>query len=217
MEHRELTRKQIIIILAIGIIIILAIVCSIARTKKQTIEPETIIESEHETQEEIASPSEVDLPKTILNVFESDIESIKAGGTETIQRYFGESTGLTKDKSNKIFSHLKINVIKETEESIDIEVHTVNWERIYADTQIYSKQVKDSNVGISDHDLESYVSSYITEQINSGVYDINFEISIRFMADTNLIEITENLKRALTGNWYYSLDCDIEPILEIIE
>lgn len=202
MERKINWKKYILITLGVIALIALMIGAILlrGRPKDEAIVKETAVESSAIVTEQ------KEIPKSLSENILSDVNNLKAMDKETIARYFGESVGL----DSSLFSQLSLKILEESPEEVNVEIINLDFNRIYKLRSEYSKQVKESNVGISDSDLKSYVDSSLKEQIQKEDYTAKWIITIK--GKGNNIIVTEDLKKALTGGWYNSLGCNILPI-----
>ena len=133
-----------------------------------------------------------------IDILNKEVELIRGGDKETIERYFGSSDVFTPDTVSDRVSATKISLIKDTDGESIVHICTLDYNLMQKDTNELYANGEDS------------VETEIAKGIVEGKYDVHYNIPIT--VENNRIKVTEELKQALTGNWYRGIGTTLEQV-----
>lgn len=180
----------------------------------------------------------IDKPKDIIV---DDINGLLDGDKEVIERYFGESDIYTDEGVRDRVSVAKVvftgvgGEVKSEEEidstgglvdgevELDIHICTLDYRATNEAVEEITERVKREKVGISEEELSDRVSEEVAIRAKNGEFDIHISlpVKVKYVGGEGKVEVTEELKVALTGGWYNAIGAEIEsgecPVLEAIK
>lgn len=131
------------------------------------------------------------------------LSELQNGDMNTIKGWFGSGSEYTSENVAEYTKYTKITVTKDKkapEGYISIHVCNLNnKEKLIYKSKINQEYIK-KNVAMKEEDREELVNKKVTDKIKTGELDKHFSLYVK--STDNVLEITDELKQALTGGWY---------------
>lgn len=136
-------------------------------------------------------------------LLEKHLVELQAGNTDVIKTWFGLGTEFTSENISKVTKYAKITVIedKNTPDSyIAVHICNIDYRKMKKDyDELYQEYVK-KNYAMKDKDRRKLVQGLLDKDIDNGKYDRCYKVYVK--NNEGMLEITEDLKQAITGGWY---------------
>ncbi len=147
-----------------------------------------------------------------------ELNKLKSGDKETIKRWFGDGETFTKenvaDRTMATVVTFMYNSNKEAdgEEKTGEAVHicTLNYTAMQEASDKLKEQYKNSNVSMSDEDLIEISKIDLAEMTADGMFDAHYTIKVQ--VDGGKVIVTDELKQAITGNWYKGVGVELKNV-----
>ncbi len=157
--------------------------------------------------------NKVDPYDTIYN----DIEALKAGDQITTIRYFGDSDTFTSDiVADKLAATLITFISSEEREddSTEVIVHVcaLDYNLMKDDSEKLKVELSTEN---SEETLTDTVNKELAKNVVDGKYDVHYNIPVT--VQDGLVKVTEELKQAITGNWYSGMNVELQTVNCILD
>lgn len=140
------------------------------------------------------------------SILAKDIQALKDGDTATIARYFGDSTAFTsKSISDKLTATVVTFVSSEqTETGTKLIVHICTLDYNKLKTQSDTLTAEKASELSEDDKIE------LAKGVVQGLYDLHYNIPVEIQ--NGQVVVTEELKQAITGNWYTGVDVSLTTV-----
>ena len=139
-----------------------------------------------------------------MELLSKNLESLQNGDINTIGKWFGSGTEFTAERVKDATKSAKITVEEnndDAEKSLKIHVCNLDYRKINLKKVELNNQYQKKNSAMNEGDRLSLVDKAINELIESGEYDKHYILDVR--SDNGVLEISEELKQAITGGWYW--------------
>lgn len=187
----------------------------------ETIEEETVKTENTET-ELVESTNEVALASAKIvedpySIVETEIEALKNKDVTMVNKYFGESTVFTADAIADRLTATVVSFVssKEIENNQEIVVHICTLD--YDKMNEAAKEIKSSleteaeeSDGATTDEIANTTNKEVAKGVVSGDFDLHYNIPIRI--ENGSVVVTEELKQAITGNWYKGVNITLESV-----
>lgn len=187
----------------------------------ETIEEETVKTENTET-ELVESTNEVAVASAKIvedpySIVETEIEALKNKDATMVNKYFGESTVFTADAIADRLTATVVSFVssKEIENNQEIVVHICTLD--YDKMNEAAKEIKSSieteaeeSDGATTEEIANTTNKEVAKGVVSGDFDLHYNIPIRI--ENGSVVVTEELKQAITGNWYKGVNITLESV-----
>ena len=187
----------------------------------ETIEEETVKTENTET-ELVESTNEVAVASAKIvedpySIVETEIEALKNKDATMVNKYFGESTVFTADAIADRLTATVVSFVssKEIENNQEIVVHICTLD--YDKMNEAAKEIKsgleteaEESDGATTEEIANTTNKEVAKGVVSGDFDLHYNIPI--IIENGSVVVTEELKQAITGNWYKGVNITLESV-----
>lgn len=173
--------------------------------EEASIEPEVESAAPRAADTQVTEESQVE--QDPYQVIVNDIQKMKDSDIETIQRYFGSSDIFTPETLSDRLTASAISFVSSANATdaggteVIIHICTLDYNKMSQDT---------SNLESNSETNSDDVKVEVAKGVINGTYDLHYNIPVEVI--DNQVVVTEQLKQALTGNWYKGLGVEIQTI-----
>jgi len=161
-----------------------------------------IVEEKPEESSEKPEASSLDTEQ----ILEQQINLLKNGDTDTIRGWFGLGADFTSKAVMEATRYARITVIddkKAPEGYLAIHVCNVDYRKLMeARKELYNSYLK-KNVAMNDNDRNRLINELLEQDIRDKKFDKHYKVYVT--SNNGVLEITEDLKQAVTGGWYLGI------------
>lgn len=200
--------------LVIIIILVIYIKCSRPKNNSELsnklntdkkIDTEVVNKADNIDNVNTVSNSAIDVEYTgdysIKSLIEYDIQLLKQNDKSTKERYFGESDVISDTDFGELLKYVRITELNKQDKSLNVQrIHicTLDYEKLYKERKAIRKEALDRNSAISDESVKQLINKAVDKDKNK--LKKCYEIEVK--AENRKLVITEQLKSAITGEWY---------------
>ena len=145
-----------------------------------------------------------------FNQFKYEVEKLQAGDIDIIHRYFGYSDAYTDYNVASVTKSTEITLLRAGDKGefggdlITVKIDTVDQSKIQPEREKIRDYLVSMNVAINEDDLKQAVEERVQYLYEEEGNKLTFVLTLEVL-DGNVL-ITEELKSAITGNWYKGVD-----------
>ena len=147
------------------------------------------------------SKAEILSTEALLN---KELTELKNGNEDVIRRWFGSGIEYTSENVSRFTQYAKVTAT-ESKDTPDgyISIHVCNMDnrKLMKLNKKLTEGYNKKNVAMKESDRDALVNEKVQAEIRNGGMDKHFSLIVR--SDNGVLEITDELKQALTGGWYH--------------
>jgi hypothetical protein len=147
-----------------------------------------------------------------FEVFQSEIELLRSADSDTVKKYFGDSDTFTPEIISDRVTASAVSFVSSTaneDGTTELVVHicTLDYDAMNeAAASIKSKLSEENTSTNIDDDTKLEVAKGVVK----GDYDLHYTIPVT-VKDGQVV-VTEQLKQAITGNWYHGVNVQLQSV-----
>lgn len=151
------------------------------------------------------------------SIIESEIEALRNKDAAMVNKYFGESTVFTPDAiADRLTATVVSFVSSNDTDNAEIIIHicTLDYDKMNeAAKEIKTNLESEADKNTEDkkvEDISNTTNIEVAKGVVSGDFDLHYNIPVKI--ENGSVVVTEELKQAITGNWYKGVNITLESV-----
>lgn len=152
--------------------------------------------------------------KTDIDPYElvaSEIELLKSKDVYTVEKYFGKSDIFTPESVGDKLTATVVSFMssEELEDSTKVVIHicTLDYVKMKNASETIKSEIEASDTS---EDIDDTTKKEVAKGVVKGQFDIHYNIPV--IVKNCEVAVTEELKQAITGNWYKGIGTELKTV-----